>query len=264
MACLQQSGWHSANIRRKVQAMKSRISQILPSSISAFSKLVVLIVVLAVAAQLSGTAQQGDVLVLNGKRYFIETNPLQPFLKQNPDKLPKSDVVSTSLWRGYVATWEVADERLFLTDVGIEDAVTKPGESGFSTELRSVMSALFPGEKRVQADWFTGHIIVPDGKLVKYVHMGYASTFESYIILRVERGVVTRNWKANTKAFMKFRDAQFAAYKNTDEYRKALAEIARDEEGKSDPWSAKRIEEFLREIDSERYMSIIFEPSSTR
>jgi hypothetical protein len=126
------------------------------------------------------------------------------------------------------------------------------------------MSVLFPGEKRVEADWFTGRIIVPDGKLVKHVHMGYASTLKSYTILTVEHGVVTRNWKANAKAFMKFRDAQFAAYKNTDEYRRALTEIAKDEEGRSDAWSAKRMEEFLREIDPERYMSKIFEPSSTR
>ena len=244
--------------------MRGHTSQTVPLSISVSSKLVVLILVLVVAVELSGTAQQGDILVLNGKRYFIEKNPLQPFLKQNPGKLPESYVVSTSLWRGYVATWEVTDERLFLTDVGIEYSVTKPGESGFSTELRSVMSVLFPGEKRVRAEWFTGHIVIPNGKLVKYGHMGYASTYEKYIIMRVERGVVTRNWKADAKAFTKFRDAQFAAYKNTDEYRIALAEIAKGEEGKSDGWSAKKMEEFLREVDSEQYMSMIFEQSSTK
>jgi hypothetical protein len=126
------------------------------------------------------------------------------------------------------------------------------------------MSTLFPGEKRVQADWFTGYIIIPDGKLVKYVHMGYGSTFESYIMLRVERGVVTRNWKANTKAFMEFCNAQFAAYKNTDEYRKALDELAADDAQKGNVWNAAKTEEFLREIDSERYMSMIFEPSSAK
>jgi len=53
------------------------------------------------------TAQQGDVLVLKGKKYFIYTNPLRVFLEQNPGKLPKSDVVSSANWRGYVATWGV-------------------------------------------------------------------------------------------------------------------------------------------------------------
>jgi hypothetical protein len=90
-----------ANNWRRVLAMRSHTSPTVPSSISLSLKLVVLIFVLLVAVELSATAQQGDILVLNGKQYFIETNPLEPFLKQNPDKLPKSDVVSSSLWRGY-------------------------------------------------------------------------------------------------------------------------------------------------------------------
>jgi|307.fasta_scaffold855523_2 hypothetical protein len=51
----------------------------LPSFVRMSPKLVVLLFVLAVAVEMSGTAQQGDILVLNGRRYFIETNPLQPY-----------------------------------------------------------------------------------------------------------------------------------------------------------------------------------------
>src|SRR6267154_322237 len=204
------------------------------------------------------TAQQGDVLVLKGKQYFIYTNPLRVFLEQNPGKLPKSDVVSSSNWRGYVATWGVKDDRLVLTDVGVLQAVTKPGESGFSTELHSAMSDFFPGQKQVVASWFTGHIIIPRGKVVNYVHMGHASTYENYIILRVEKGVVTRNWTANTASFIRFRDSQFAAYKKTEEYRTALVETAK-EANKSEGLSAKKNEEFLREFYSETYLSMIFD-----
>jgi hypothetical protein len=204
------------------------------------------------------TAQQGDVLVWKGKKYFIYTNPLRAFLETNPGKLPKSDVVSTSNWRGYVATWAVNDDRLVLTDVGVLQAFTKPGEGGFSTELRSVISELFPGQKEVVASWFTGHVIIPDGKIVKYVHMGYASTYENYIILRVEKGVLIRNWTANTAAFIRFRDSQFAAYKKTVEYRVALAETAK-EASKSEGFTAKVNEEFLREFYSETYLSMVFD-----
>lgn len=200
------------------------------------------------------TAQQGDVLILKGKKYFIYTNPLESYLQNNPGILPKADVVSTGLWRGYVATWEVRNDRLLLVDVGILKSVSKPGESGFSTELSSVMSKMFPGEREVAANWFSGHVIVPDGKLIHYVHMGYASTYEKYIVLRIEKGAVTQKWTTDAKGFIEFRDRQFAFYKNTEEYRKALAETTKD--GNMTP---KQNEEFLREYYSERYMSMIFD-----
>lgn len=204
------------------------------------------------------TAQEGDILLLKGKRYFIYTNPLRAYLEKNPGKLPKSEVISTSNWRGHVATWGVQNDRFVLTDVRILQSVHKPGEAGFSTELHSVMLEMFPGQREVVADWYTGHVIVPDGKLVNYVHMGYASTYEKYIILTVKNGTVIRNWTADAAAFIRFRDAQFAAYKKTDAYRAALAEIAQ-KKGDDKGMSAKQEEEFLREFYSETYMSIILD-----
>src|SRR5262249_36872506 len=95
-------------------------------------RLVVWSFVVLFAIFLFATAQEGDILLLDGKKYFIYTNPLAPFLSKNPGKLPKSDVVSSNNWRGYVATWEVKSDRLVLVDVGIEHAISKPGEQGFS------------------------------------------------------------------------------------------------------------------------------------
>jgi hypothetical protein len=211
------------------------------------------IAVIAFPLFLYATAQQGDILFLNGKKYFIYTNPLRAFLDKNPGKLPKSDAISSSNWRGYVATWGVKDDRFVLTDVGILRSNNKPGEAGLSTELHSAMSEMFPAQKEVVADWFTGHVIVPDGKLVNYVHMGYASTYEKYIILKVKNGIVIRNWTADTAAFIKFRDAQFASYKKTDEFRIALKQIHREARKQDEE------EEFLREFYSETYMSMIFD-----
>jgi hypothetical protein len=220
-------------------------------------KLLVLTLVAVVAGcylLLNATAQRSDNLRIDGKEYAIFTNPLEPYLRENPDKLPKSEVVSTNLWRGYVATWEVKNQALLLADVEILQSVSKPGESGFLTELKSVIGQMFPGEKEVMARWFSGNIIVPDGKLVQYVHMGYASTYEKYILLRVEKGAVTRQRKTDVEGFIKFRDAQFKAYKKTEEYRKALAETS-----KEGGMSQKENEEFLRQYYSERYMSMIFD-----
>jgi hypothetical protein len=118
--------------------------------------------------------------------------------------------------------------------------------------MRSVMAKVFPDQIDVLADWFTGFIIIPDGKQVKYVHMGYASIYEKYIVLRVERGVVTLNSTLDTKEFLKFRDAQFTRFKQTDQYRKALEDTKKEsqQDGADDP---KQDEEFLREFYSAEY-----------
>jgi hypothetical protein len=195
-----------------------------------------------------------------GRSISFHTNPLKPFLDKSPGRVPKSDVTSSANWRGYVATWRVKDDRLILTDISILHAVTKSGQSGLSTEPRSVMADVFPSQKEVLAEWFTGHVIIPDGKLVNYVHMGYAATYEKYIILRVERGLVTRKSATDTAGFLRFRDTQFAAFKKTDEYRKVLAESAA-EAREGEGLTAEQNEEFLREFYSERYMSIIFDES---
>ena len=87
-----------------------------------------------------------------------------------------------------------------------------------------------PGQKEALPDWFTGHVIIPDDKLVNYIHMGYASTYEKYIILKVEKGVVTRKSAIDNAGFVTFRDAQFAAYKKTEEYRSVIAQRAEEDQ----------------------------------
>jgi hypothetical protein len=63
---------------------------------------VLLFITLSFPLLVFATAQRRDILLLNGKTYSIQTNPLRPFLEKNPNKIPRSDVTSSSLWRGCV------------------------------------------------------------------------------------------------------------------------------------------------------------------
>jgi hypothetical protein len=212
----------------------------------------------SVALLALATAQQGDRLVLDGKEYFIHTNPLRAWLAENPGRLPRSEIISTGNWRGYVATWEAKDGQLLLKDIEImarKENSSRAEYPGSSYGYRSVLSEVFPGQSTIVAEWFTGNIIVPTGEMVQYVHMGYASTYDNYIILRLERGVVVRRWEADLAEFMRFRDAQFAAFKKTPEYKAALAEAISGDS----PLSEKEAEEFIRQFYAEEYMSVLFE-----
>jgi hypothetical protein len=53
------------------------------------------------------------------------------------------------------------------------------------------LESLFPGfAQRVFAHWYSGTLRVPQGELLKYRHMGWASTFESDLLIEVEDGIV--------------------------------------------------------------------------
>src|SRR5262249_15994496 len=132
---------------------------------STVSILVALTLVLA-------TAQAPDRLRLNAKEYFLHTNPLETYLEKNPNARPQSDWMSTHNWRGYSASWEIREDRLVLVDVEVLGSKSEPGKSESKAglpELRSVLPSVFPHQKEVFADWFSGHLVVPQGEPVEYV-----------------------------------------------------------------------------------------------
>ncbi len=215
--------------------------------------LVLLSSVVLSSAFVFATEQMGDTLFLNGKKYFTYTYPLQAFLLENLEKLPKSSgefFSDSGNRRGYLATWEIKEGHLVLTDIATLHAVRRPG---LDIKYGSVMSKIFPGQKEVQADSFTGYVILLNGKHVDEVYAADTFLYEQYVILRVEQGVVTRNLAIDTAGFIKFREAQFAAYKKTEDYRLSQAKNA------ARGTSAEEDERFQHAFYSAEYMAIIFD-----
>jgi hypothetical protein len=129
------------------------------------------------------TAQTPENLIYQGEQLTVCTEPLARFPGIYPVQ-PPYEYPSTSLWRGYIGTWSIESDRLYLkalqrwrhedgqlTVVGLED--------------------LFPGYPNgVFAHWFTGELRCPRGALLKYVHGGYLSKYEEDLFISVKRGVV--------------------------------------------------------------------------
>jgi len=140
------------------------------------------------------TAQVREVLHYNGEKYFLSSEPLKPLLEiigeDNP--FPKPKVCSTACWRGYVGTWEIFEDKLFL--VGIR---------GFPEESKELsLDNLFPNQNKVLAEWFTGEIKIPQGKMLHYEHMGYMSIFEKDLFFDFEKGTLVRKREVdNTENF---------------------------------------------------------------
>lgn len=126
------------------------------------------------------TAQISESLTYKGETVSMCTEPLGAFFNMggaNPGFVSNN----SALWRGYIGKWEVLDDRLYLIDLrGMLD-------DGSQANIETV----FPGfPDRVFAHWYSGIIRIPQGKLLEYVHMGYASKYERDFLLMFENGIL--------------------------------------------------------------------------
>ena len=134
-----------------------------------------------------GTAQVPDILIYEGDTLYIYSNPLE----QHPsiDNLRsnffgnKQGCSSTACWREYQAEWTIENNELWLTNVY---------SCCFSEDnIKADLQQLFPDKYergKIKADWVTAEIVSPQGKLLYYVHMGYASLYEKEVVYQIVFG----------------------------------------------------------------------------
>jgi len=198
------------------------------------------------SSEAKATAQESDYIIINGKIESLNTNPLRPYLDMHPDSLPKTDIQSTGNWRGYVATWEIADDKLVLKKIEVEYS-SPASDDSHSSSSRDVTPQLFADAGNTVATWYSGTLIIPKGEIVQYVHMGYGSTYDRYSIISVKDGLLTRYLDLSLKEFEAFRDEKFEAYKKSEKY----AETYR----KSKKQLGDYTEGFIKNFDAEEYLS---------
>jgi hypothetical protein len=137
------------------------------------------------------TAQCSESLIYQGNEYNLCAEPLESFLQSSASTL-KFHASSTDLWRGYIGTWAIENERLYLVKLS--------GHVRATDGTREVgLEALFPDyPDGVFAHWFTGVLRCPIGALLRYVHGGFGSTYEKDLFIPVQRGVVMgERWVVN-------------------------------------------------------------------
>lgn len=174
--------------------------------------IIALAVALFLGSKVSATAQYPDKIIYHGRTYNLHTNPLEAYFGKYPDKRPKGGLMSTALWRGYIATFEIRDNQLFLRDIEVEyrDTLSK---KEYDLQWKSVLSEVFLGGDPVKIDWFTGLLVMPYGKLINYVHMGYGSTYKNYILLEINEGSLQEAERFSYNEYERFKERQFAAFK---------------------------------------------------
>lgn len=132
------------------------------------------------------TQQCPEELIYEGERYALRQTPLEAWFEMVGRRLPPrpngTHYVDSSLWRGYIGTWEITGNRLYL--VGLDGSYVKWPEL--------CLAFVFPEyPDRVFAHWFSGTLTVSQGEVLEYLPM-VGERRERELLIRVERGVVNR------------------------------------------------------------------------
>jgi hypothetical protein len=152
------------------------------------------VVAIASGARAFACSQVADKIKVDGIDYGLFTNPLELLYEtqKRPEFADSLGGRSTANWRGYVASWEIQDDRLFL--VAIDTYLEKKKISLSELFARRMRN------ERVFAEWFSGQLRVPEGEQLQVVRIGYASTYQRDIFLEVQKGrVISRAIVDNRK-----------------------------------------------------------------
>lgn len=172
------------------------------------------------ALSVSATIQTPDILIFNGKEYHLQTEILQNYLKEHPEiKIPQREImtVSSDLWRGYRATFEIAEDQFFLKDIHIESYNTETETS----EWESVLNEMFQNQDRVKLDWITGLLIISEEDIYDY---GDKNKECNYLLFAIEQGNLMYHQELifdEYRAFTSLRALRFKEWKNhnySDDY----------------------------------------------
>jgi hypothetical protein len=130
------------------------------------------------------TAQVHENIRYQGKRMGLASCPSFPgdhprivALSENEieelaNHLKTGIIFSTACWREYIGSWSIRRDKLYLIKL----------DGRFRLD----------GKEAIFADWFTGELNIPQGKMLDYIHIGFDSVYEEEIILTLEQGVVAK------------------------------------------------------------------------
>jgi hypothetical protein len=121
-----------------------------------------------------------------GVDYGLAAMPLEEYFEANPSFRPKFTGFNTGCMRGYLARWEVRDNKLYL--VGMDMVLQT--DATFESVVPDARGGMF-------ADWVSGDLVCPYGKMLKVDHAGFSSVREHELILTFENGALKSSRKVD-------------------------------------------------------------------
>ena len=140
----------------------------------------------AICIQVSATPQETDRLIMNGDTLRLQSFPLEEYLESleipRDSLLGSSGSLRTNNWKGYVATWEIIGDQLYLVEI-------QRDRNDHKVDLAQIFGDKYV-DGRVFADWVNMNLYVQSGDSFGYVHGGFGGFLSHEMEIAVENGRV--------------------------------------------------------------------------
>lgn len=158
------------------------------------------------------TTQIPNKINYKNKGYALLSEPLEEFFIKNPEKRPKA--IGKDILRGYVATFEITDDQLYLTEVVIRDTTNKDPKI---EKWKSVFKDIFPNQERVKLEP-NRVLILTHGNAVMF--RGPFAWQKQLIFLEMKNGLLIKEQNMEYSKYKAFNDKLFKLLKSeqTNEY----------------------------------------------
>ena len=94
------------------------------------------------------TRQIQDKLIYDNQEYSLNEEYLEHFFDEFPDRKPEMYGGFSALWRGYVATFEIKNNELYIKEIKTF--------AGVDFHMETIINAIFPDDRKCH--WFSGLI----------------------------------------------------------------------------------------------------------
>lgn len=126
------------------------------------------------------TIQALETLRIEGATVGILEVPLDDFF-QLSRIAPPFEIVNSMCWRGYLGTWEIVDDRLYLVELSGE----------LENARKADLGTLFPGfPGRVFAHWYSGPLTIQRANRLESVRRQPDADDATELVMELESGVV--------------------------------------------------------------------------
>jgi len=148
------------------------------------------IIILLVSTFGFATEQIPDILIWKNDTISLHSNPLGSYPKLDDLNLfgDQNDGYSTACWRGYIAEWKIIDNSLYLSNIYSCDYAYS--ENKIKADLKKLFPKLYDNGN-VLANWYSGELSVPNGKLIHQE----LKIYESEWILNLKKGTIINEKK---------------------------------------------------------------------
>jgi len=178
-------------------------------------KISLILLILISAIDLFGTEQFPDIIIIEGVEYELYDYPLEEIFKKYPEKRQITNVTCTALWRGYIATYELINNVLYLKEIEIKYIDSAKNEI---SKRQNYLKILFPEKDSIKVDWYTGILRISNGKEICYNEKKRLFFYERFFIFEIQNGVLTNSKELDYVSINEFIEKQFQEFIKSNDY----------------------------------------------